>query len=198
MSCVCLFVFAELLFFFFSSADTHRFISTELWSGKGEPGMNRTSTHLGGFSWTSGVPPCTFRGNTFIDEIPRGQRCDCQAAGVGGVPWAQLGPGTAGLRCQAPCGWSECSGYTCAQAHGPGHFFATHQRPGDELGVGPEGSGGDTGRGQSLTKEGEERVRLRAIHLARLHFSKSMKLGSNLLPGLTYLRQFRISFWAFS
>lgn len=33
--------------------------------------MDRTRAHLGGFSWTSGIPPCKFRGNTFIDKPPR-------------------------------------------------------------------------------------------------------------------------------
>lgn len=54
-----------------SSGDTQHFISEELWSGKGEAGMDRTSAHLRGFSWTSGVPPHRFRGNTFMDKIPR-------------------------------------------------------------------------------------------------------------------------------
>ena len=41
--------------------------------GKGRLG-DRTRAHLRGFSWTSGIPPGRFRGNTFMGKIPGEQR----------------------------------------------------------------------------------------------------------------------------
>lgn len=50
----------------------------------------------------------------------------------------------------------------------PGDVVAAYRRPDDELGIGHERGGGVTRRGQSLLQEGEERVRLCAVHLALL------------------------------
>lgn len=69
------------------------------------------------FSRKSSVPPCRFRGNTFVDEIPGGQCCDCQAAEIGGLPGHSWAPGQQGFDVRLHIRWLESSGCSCAQAH---------------------------------------------------------------------------------
>lgn len=69
----------------------------------------------------------------------------------------------------------------------PGDVVAAHGRPDDELGVGHERSGIVTGGRQSLPQEGEERVRLRTVHLALLkkrEVGLEPAAGSDVLEGI--------------
>lgn len=111
-------------------------------------------------------------------KSPGGQRCVCQEAepvrGALGTarPLGQQGFDV-GLDVDGRKAAAVSAHRNAVPAHQellevPGNVVAAHWRPDDELRIGHERGGVVTGRGQSLPQEGEERVRLCAVHLALL------------------------------
>lgn len=148
----------------------------------------------GTFPGTSGVPPRRFSGNAVVvDETPRGQRCVRPAAGPAGV--RRSGSMSQGFEVRLDVdGRKAAAGPAhrgAVPAHQgpldvPGNVLAAHRRPGNEPGIGRERHGDVTGRGQTARSGG-------AWAPFTAHFSKSVKLGSNLPPGRTDCRDSRIS-----
>lgn len=114
-----------IIFYLFIFLTPGTVLMSNLGFGEGVLGCGR-STHLKGFSEKSSFPLCTFRGNTFVDELSRRQCCDYQAPGIRGLPRHSWAPGTPGLRCPVPYTWLESKSCTCTLAHHRGPPGTSH------------------------------------------------------------------------
>lgn len=131
------------------------------------------------------LSPCKFGGNTLRDEIPRGQRCDCQAAGVGGASWAQLGPwddraSTLGSMSMVRKQWLYlCTGTLLGPTRNFSKFQATSlQHTEDQVKyLGPVMSAGTLSLDAGRVSGKKASASVPTCH------SCCLKLGWNLLPG---------------